>query len=126
RDSVSLLDQARHSSSSKITDVEVAELLGLPPLKAMHELTNTVVQGGTTSDLVKSLHALYDQGFDPSTLAREISSALRQKLIDGELKDKDATLNLLEALLLTPVSSDTRTYLEIVLLKYLPTSLKPQ
>jgi DNA polymerase-3 subunit gamma/tau len=112
RDSISLLDQAA-SSGQKLTVDSVRQLLGVPPASAVDGLLAAVSQA-TSSNLVKQLSELYEQGYQAASIARELAERLRAQLVDGH--GDAGVVELLLQLLAVPTAYDPARYLEIILL----------
>jgi DNA polymerase-3 subunit gamma/tau len=117
RDSIGLLDQAS-SHKDTITASDIQKLLGVPPQSAMVELVQGLTSGLTTAEVMSSLSALYDQGYQPVTIAKTMARVLRQQFIDSANDGSNRlTLDLLTDLLEVPVSHEPERYLEVVLLR---------
>lgn len=128
RDSISLLDQASNRAS-KVDGEEVRSLLGLPPAQTLERLASALQDGRATHEIVGQLEDMYGQGYRAATIAKQLGEKLRRLYIDRPEVGKDQLLGLLTQLIDVPVSHDPERFLEIVLLKYLPTdnntSVKP-
>jgi DNA polymerase-3 subunit gamma/tau len=115
RDSISLLDQVRHTGQ-KVTLADVQAALGIAPA----ELINDIIASLASHDAAQvsaCLQTLHEQGFEPSHTARQLGSALRSALMqDQSPLAPQTTLKLLAALVEVPASSDPKAYLEIALL----------
>lgn len=118
RDSISLLDQAS-SQSGKVELADVERLLGIPSAKAIQTLLELTLSGSSTSSLMQAINALYDQGYQASAIAKQLGSALRLQLIEGEI-DQDMAFQLLGQLIEVPISHNPERFLEILLLKASP------
>jgi DNA polymerase-3 subunit gamma/tau len=116
RDSIGLLDQAS-SHKSTITEADIQKLLGVPPQSSIDELVRGLSSGLTSAEVMSSLAALYDQGYQPTTIARAVGRALRQQFVDSAPFDNKSTLDMLADLLEVPVSHDPERYLEVILLR---------
>ena len=117
RDSISLLDQL--SSHSKSVDVEaVQKLLGVPSGESIRGLLQSL---GNTNALMKTLHDLFLQGFQPAAIAKQLGTILRAQLVDGKTTlSSEETLDLLGELIKVPISHDPERFLEITLLNVQP------
>lgn len=96
RDSISLLDQLRHSSE-KITPAVVEQALGVAP----ESLIDKVITSVTTRDidlLKAALTEVQNQGIDIVRFAHQLSTALRNNIINGDDAPTSAKLALLDAL----------------------------
>jgi DNA polymerase-3 subunit gamma/tau len=117
RDSISLLDQlSSHSKSIEAEDVQ--KLLGVPSGESINVLLQSL---GNTNVLMKTLHDLFAQGFQPASIAKRLGRTLRNQLLEGKttLSSED-TLELLKELIKVPVSHDPERFLEITLLNVQP------
>jgi DNA polymerase-3 subunit gamma/tau len=113
RDSISLLDQFG-SNGQKITEEMVRAMLGLPSGAAVESLIASVESGDNKKILV-SLDELSSQSANPAVVAKDISSKLRQKIMDGE--SSSWIYELLRNLLAVPTSEEPYETLEICLLE---------
>ena len=116
RDSISLLDQAANYAQP-ITADTVNTLLGIPPLALLEQLLDSLTSADRAK-LVHALHQLFAQGYPAPAISSQLSSLLRQRLINGETTlASSVTLDLLEKLLDVSSSASPELYLEICLLK---------
>ncbi len=115
RDSISLLDQLA-SSGGKVGLDDVQAMLGIAPAAAIDALLMSISEEQTATDVYKQLGQLFDQGFQPANIAKQLAAAVRTRLIRGDGATQ-AQLELLAALLDVPVSHDPEAHLEIVLLR---------
>ncbi|HSX44240.1 MAG TPA: DNA polymerase III subunit gamma/tau [Candidatus Saccharimonadales bacterium] len=115
RDSISLLDQARHSGKTVTVD-DVRQILGIPPKEFIDQLQAVLAQG-TPKQLLDLLSASSNQGYTAATVAKQLGSVLREELINGnsQLDATDVT-QLLRRLIDVPASPNPDTLLEVVLL----------
>ncbi len=120
RDSISMLDQASgHGSAVELDDVQ--RQLGLPPTEAIHNLLDMLASGAEVATLMQALNQLYDQGYQPAAIARQLGQTLRRQLTEDKLQlDQRRTLTLLSQLISVPASAEPASLLEIVLLSGLP------
>ncbi len=116
RDSISMLDQVA-SLGEQVTAVGVQQLLGIPPQSAIQSLLSAVKRG-ERAELMKICHEIFSQGYQASTVAKQLSGRLRQT--PEKLTSPD--LDLLKKLLEVPVSQNPEQLLEIVLLQATLTS----
>lgn len=115
RDSISLLDQIRNSKGKVGLD-EVQAVLGIAPQKIIDDIS-AALQKHNSIAVAQSLRIMHDQGYEPAQIAKQISSVLRQAILDGKSRiSHDTVMKLLASLLQVPVSSDPRIALEIALL----------
>lgn len=117
RDSISLLDQAR-SISDHITEIQVQQLLGIAPAKALDDLLQTILSG-TPKELFDSLQQLRDQGLQSSMIARQLGQKIRVSMLDDESLQNIQTTQLLQSLLDVQASAQADRVLEITLLEYI-------
>ncbi|HUA13368.1 MAG TPA: DNA polymerase III subunit gamma/tau [Candidatus Sulfotelmatobacter sp.] len=117
RDALSLLDQAR-SQSKKITESTLIEMLGMPPKESIEELIELTLSTPNVARLSQQLSSLYDQGYQPAYIAKDISANLRDIVLkNNKPKQNPLILDLLKKLLSVPSSLDPNRYLEIVLIE---------
>ena len=116
RDALSLLDQAR--SHAKAVEVKtITELLGLPPAEALQNLLAALNKGDAIK-LVRLLSELYNQGFQATTIAKQLGQLLRADIVSRSSSDDQLNkLELLGKLIEVPPAYDPERYLEIVLLQ---------
>lgn len=96
RDSISLLDQLRHSSE-RITPVVVEHALGVAPDRLIGEVITAITNKDIT--LLKTvLVEVQSQGIDIIRFAQQLSSALRSLVVNGIESPTNAKLALLDAL----------------------------
>lgn len=122
RDSVSLLDQARsHAETVEVADIH--HQLGIPPAEAIQNLITalTLSGGSNAAGLMGHLTGLYEQGYQPAAIAKQLGQSLRSQLLEGKL-ESGFVLQLLEQLIEVPTSHQPERFLEITLLRALPPS----
>ncbi|MCA9325657.1 DNA polymerase III subunit gamma/tau [Candidatus Saccharibacteria bacterium] len=120
RDSISLLDQAGNRAE-KVTRQIAEAMLGVPPVAALQSIAEGL-QSANANELITQLDYLYDQGFRPTAVAKQLGNFLRQSLLaETPQLAYDAQLSLLRSLLDVPAASDPARMLEICLLESLPT-----
>lgn len=118
RDSISMLDQAS-SHSGKLELADVQQLLGIPPNDSVNRILK-LVSTGNSAELINELNTLFGEGFQASTIAKQLANTLRSQLIDDSIPIERANvINLLEQLLKVPASGDPDRFLEICLLEAL-------
>lgn len=116
RDSISLLDQAS-SHGKKLEIDDVRQLLGIPPADSIVTLTKLLSQAEPKL-VVQSLAELYNQGYQASMIAKQISQNLRQQILSNRAQlAGDKLFPLLSRLLEVPVASEPERMLEILLLE---------
>lgn len=116
RDSISLLDQVSNLSGH-IDAAAVRELLGLASEDALHKLI-TILESGDSNELLAALHEFYQQGQQPTQIAKQLTGAIRSRLLNHELAlTSDQAIGLLERLLEVPASHDPTARLELLLLE---------
>lgn len=115
RDSISLLDQIRNTKG-KVELTDVQSVLGIAPA----ELITTIVQAIASHESVavaQNILQMHSQGYEPAQISRQLSSILREQLIQGSLAiPSDTALALLTHLVEVPASHNPRAALEIALL----------
>lgn len=120
RDSISLLDQLG-SNKESIDVTMVQELLGTPPAEAVDDLLKLLAKGGDSGNLMTKLSNLFAQGFQPGSIAKQISRRLRQRIVGNNSEmPPEKSLSLLGRLIEVPISHDPERFLEITLLNALP------
>lgn len=114
RDSISLLDQVRHTSKSiSLEDVQLA--LGHAPEAVLVQLLNAVLTHDIQS-VAASLAELQEQGVQPAKTAKQLSKIVRNAVINQDTTfQPDNALKLLKELLRVPAEHDPSSALEIVL-----------
>lgn len=119
RDSISMLDQAS-SHNTKLTARDINELLGIPPSHAVLA-TLSATTSGSSAELMQQIASLYDQGYQPAAIAKQLSSIIRGQLVTNQLSiPYMQALDLLAKLLEVPTAFDSARFLEICLLQYVP------
>lgn len=113
RDSISLLDQIRHSGD-KITLQDVQNSLGIAPEAQIAKLASAISRHDTSS-IMDILKALREGGFEPAQIAKQLGEALRQDLIKSP-NGADNNIDLLRKLVEVPASFEPSAALEIALL----------
>ena len=120
RDSISILDQIKNQDG-EITLDKVNQSLGLTSSAEIAELIK-LVEAGDASNLILKLNLLISNGYNPSSIAKQISSYLRQNIIiDGNTTEINY-IDLMRDLIEIPSSLSPESLLEITLYKYLITS----
>lgn len=121
RDSVSMLDQvSSHGSAVELADVQ--RQLGLPSAEAIHDLLAMLAEGADVPAVMQALNQMYDQGYQPAAIAKQLGQTIRAQLTDGQLQlERQQALALLGQLIGVPASHEPASLLEIVLLA----NLKP-
>ncbi len=113
RDSISLLDQVR-SSGKKITKEDVESTIGLASSEHIENILNAI-SANSPMDVVAALNGIAIAGINPSQVAKQLSAALREQILEGRASDK--TLELLTDLLGVSSSSEPLSALEIAIFK---------
>lgn len=113
RDSISLLDQARHTGGQEVSLADVQALLGIAP-EALIQQTMTAVAAHNLTEVSAALQTMQSQGYEPAHMAKQIAASVRQRILEGQQPEYDA-LALLGALVQVPASRDPRATLEIAL-----------
>jgi DNA polymerase-3 subunit gamma/tau len=116
RDSTGLLDQARNISSS-VNEETVLMMLGLAPEEALSKLLESYLGGKSSSEIMKQLNDLYDQGYQAGMVAKQLGQLIRQAFIDDSSGlSSNESLELLNNLIEVPASIDPERRLEVILL----------
>jgi DNA polymerase-3 subunit gamma/tau len=115
RDSISLLDQLG-TTQKKIDVADVQQILGMPPIEAIESLLKSVSTGQPNSAIYSQLAALFDQGYQPATIAKQLAHAIRTDLTASKTTTTNA-IDLLTGLLAVPLSHDPEAHLEVVLMR---------
>lgn len=119
RDSISMLDQVSNGDKT-IELADVQRQLGLPPAESISELLKILAAGTEASSLMQTLSQLYDQGYQPAAIAKQLSQVVRAELTEDRLSlERRKALVMLSQLINIPASHDPTSLLEIVLLSIL-------
>ena len=114
RDIIGLLDQLS-AIGHKITDKDIRDLIGIPSLKALDGLTDSIADGNTQKALVV-LDELKEQAATPASIARVLGQRLRQRIL--ERRDDGTWLtSLLKELLAVSSSAVPQETLELAVLE---------
>ncbi|MFI5275340.1 MAG: DNA polymerase III subunit gamma/tau [Candidatus Saccharimonadales bacterium] len=122
RDSISLLDQAG-GYDGKVDEMHIRTLLGIPPIESI-QLLAAKLQAHDALGAVQCTEDLRSQGFQPSQVAKHLSTVWRSQLLEGG-QANPIDFALLQKLLEVPAAHDPERYLEIVLLEYALASSPP-
>jgi DNA polymerase-3 subunit gamma/tau len=115
RDSISLLDQVRHSSDS-VTLSDVQRAVGQAPSELIDNLL-AALKASDMQAVASSLLELHDHGVQAPQVAKQLSRSLRQSILGGtSVLPAGETVVLLNKLLTIPGSSDPGLALELALL----------
>ena len=119
RDSISLLDQIS-SGRKKVSISDVQTTLGIAPETAIASLL-TAIEVGSASVVLQTLEDMRAAGYHTPQIAKQLSKALRARLMEGSgvLAGQQITA-LLKRLIDVPASHDPDTLLELVLIEALP------
>lgn len=124
RDSISLLDQARHAGEA-VTAPAVEALLGRAP-HAMVARAASLVASKDITGLVLLLDELRENGLAPAQFAAQLLQLLRNSLRDGApLLPAAQLLSLIEGLSKVSAAADPRTSLEVRLLEQVTDAAAP-
>lgn len=118
RDSISLLDQVRHTNE-RTDRARIETLLGIAPKQFIEEILESISTRDASS-LIEQLQAARNNGLQAAQIAKQISHALRQHIIkqDGAVTlAQHEIVSLLHGLLDVSSSHDPFTTLEITMLK---------
>lgn len=107
RDSISMLDQLAGLGKDKFEVSDVRMLLGIPSDELIENMVSAIESNDITA-IFETVQSLREQGIDSGRASLSISSALRNKIINGDIKLVHAkAVKLLKDLLpLTLGSSD--------------------
>lgn len=118
RDSISLLDQFKNSTS-KVSKQNIESVLGLAP----DDLINKIlieISSGNPKNFDNLLSEAYVRGANELNMARQLAAAIRRQLADNKLLfSAEDSLGLLKELLDVPASPKPRARLELCLLSTL-------
>lgn len=114
RDSISLLDQL-DTRAGTVDVPQVQAMLGVAPVEAIQNLQKSIATKQPATEVYKQLTELFDQGYQPANIAKQLATSLRSDVISGQANGSTAA-PLLAALLEVPTSHDPEAHLEIVLL----------
>lgn len=116
RDSISMLDQVK-SGKSKVTLQDVQASLGIAPSETIDQLL-AAIEHGEVAELLERLQAAKQGGYQAQQLASQLSSQLREKLLNGSSQHSFVEItHLLEQLLGVAASHNPQALLELVLLE---------
>lgn len=118
RDSISLLDQLRHSDTSTISAKTVELALGLATQSEVHALV-AAVQSSDAAAIVRTLQEIEGRGVGAPMLATQVSSAIRRLVAR-----QPSLVHYLEGLESVPRASHPEITLLVTLLEHAVT--KPQ
>lgn len=113
RDSISLLDQIRHSGD-KITLKDVQRSLGIAPDEQIATLSQAITEHAT-STIVNQLKSLREAGFEPAQVAKQLARQLRIDIVKNP-SHAATNIGLLRTLIEVPASFEPAAALEIALL----------
>jgi DNA polymerase-3 subunit gamma/tau len=117
RDSIGMLDQAS-SLHKKINRDDLEQLLGIPPDSAINELISAL-SAGNSLNLVNLLTLLRSNGFQATTVAKQLNQKLRILLLNNQDQfNKRSLINLLTRLIEVSASHNPDQFLELILLDY--------
>lgn len=115
RDSISLLDQLRNTGK-KVELSDVQAVLGIAPAEHIDSLL-AALSAHDSVGVASGLAKMHEQGYEAAQIAKQLSSALRNGILEGQLPvEHDIAMKLLTQLLQVPASPDPRVALEIALL----------
>lgn len=112
RDSISLLDQVGHSAK-KVSRSDAEKLVGLAASEQIDRLLGAVLKAAP-ADVLAALDLLAEEGVSPAQAAKQLSAALRRRIMAGQADSTSAAL--LGSLLEVNGSPDPAGKLEVVLL----------
>lgn len=118
RDSISLLDQVK-STSSEVTAADIELALGLASQESVTSILSAVSQGDPKA-LSSALQEAYAHGANETNLSKQIAGQVRSDLLSKKpFLSSDDALSLLANLLEVSASSKPRAKLELCLLDQL-------
>lgn len=116
RDSISLLDQVS-AYSQQITLKDVQAILGIAPEELINKILELVNQG-QTAELLQQTSELTQQGYQATQVASQLSTRLKQQLLQTDSVEKGrSSAKLMEKLLGVPASHNPAALLELILLE---------
>jgi DNA polymerase-3 subunit gamma/tau len=98
-----------------ITRADIERILGLAPAEHIAKLTSAV-ESNDIGAVVTILNDLYGSGYEPASVAAQLSSTIRQKVLDGS-PDSIQLIGLLQQLLDVAAARSPRQLLELLLLR---------
>jgi DNA polymerase-3 subunit gamma/tau len=113
RDSIGLLDQIS-SLGRQVEAQDVRDMLGVAPKALIDELLKGTLSG-TPKQILDSLALSSQRGYEPVQIAKQLSRAVRQQLVNGGPPALTLT-QLMNQLIEVPASSNPAIKLEVVLL----------
>jgi DNA polymerase-3 subunit gamma/tau len=116
RDSISMLDQLAGLGKDKFEVDDVRMLLGVPSVELIENMVSAI-ESNNISAVFETVQNLREQGIDSGRAALSISSALRNKMINGETKlDHAKAVKLLKDLLPLTLGSNDFIGLELAII----------
>ncbi|MBC7582087.1 DNA polymerase III subunit gamma/tau, partial [Aeromicrobium sp.] len=116
RDSIGLLDQLSNTEA-KIDLTIVQRTLGIAPSEAIESLLAAIREGQTATLIYARLSELFDKGYQPVSVAKQLAAILRQQLMAGATNTTN-DIALLSSLLEVALSHDPEAMLEVSILSY--------
>ncbi len=114
RDSISLLDQVRHTSAN-ISLADVQQAIGHAPKQVIEKLTQAILDHDLQA-IANCLRELQVQGAQPASVAKQLSAVLRKGIINNNAV-LESVMTLLSDLLHVPTSTEPSVALELALYK---------
>ncbi len=119
RDSISLLDQMKHTGQT-ITLQDVERLLGRVSADSIGQLVD-LLEKGNTEQVLGILDELYTQGGTPESVASQLIDVVRGQVVSNTSTiPSSVVFGLLRALIAVPASRNPRLELELSLLEAMP------
>ncbi|MCA9346617.1 DNA polymerase III subunit gamma/tau [Candidatus Saccharibacteria bacterium] len=113
RDSISILDQLSGFTADEITENEVKSLLGIPDDKIINSLIKAI-ENDNLEEIFNSIQSLIEQGIDSGKAAKNLSQALRKKLVNNDSAiNETKIITILQNLL--PITGTSNDYLALEL-----------
>jgi len=119
RDSIGLLDQVS-SLGAKITKADIENLLGRVPEESIQNIADYLATHQATK-AINELHSLVEQGYEPAMVAAQLGSLTRSNILEGKA-NSEQSIELLKQLLDIPAAHNPRALLEVLFLRYMPTT----
>lgn len=114
RDSISLLDQVRHSDQA-ISTATVQQALGIAPAELLSQTVAALQQ--TPADILRVISDAKSDGYQSGQIAKQLVGYIRQSIASG-VRDSATLIDLMSDLIAIPAAKDIDTALEIALMKH--------
>lgn len=114
RDSISLLDQVRHSKPP-ITADTIRQSLGIAPTEILQQMLKALQ--ANPSEILEALSAARTHGYQSGQLAKQLIGYIRECIISGD-NNSQALVGLMSSLIDVPTARDIDTALEVALISH--------